>query len=144
MFNNSIHSKQLAPKFTFMNLGDAFNPKTHTAYIFYHFKESNPWPWVMFTVWAAEIWNCVKAMEQLHHKHRRRDRLALWPTRECLWFRTGQEWGRTSSVSAERRVDHTNSIMATKTAIMSPHISTTNIPPIFSMPRPKGKTRQCE
>lgn len=58
------------------------------------------------------------------------------PTGVCLWGRRGQVWGHTSSVSAERRVDHTNSIMATNTAIMRPQISTTKMPPMFSMPRP--------
>lgn len=60
------------------------------------------------------------------------------PTGVCLWGRRGQVWGHTSSVSAERRVDHTNSIMATNTAIMRPQISTTKMPPMFSMPRPEG------
>lgn len=43
----------------------------------------------------------------------------------------------TSSVSAVRRVDHTNSMMATKTAMMRPQIRTTKIPPMFSMPSPE-------
>ena len=47
-------------------------------------------------------------------------------------------WGRTSSVSADRRVDHTNSMMATNTAMISPQMRTTKIPPMFSMPRPGG------
>ena len=59
------------------------------------------------------------------------------PTGVCLWGRRGQVWGHTSSVSAERRVDHTNSIMATNTAMMRPQISTTKMPPMFSMPRPE-------
>lgn len=60
------------------------------------------------------------------------------PTGVCLWGRRGQVWGHTSSVSAERRVDHTNSIMATNTAMMRPQISTTKMPPMFSMPRPES------
>lgn len=63
------------------------------------------------------------------------------PTGVCLRGRRGQVWGHTSSVSAERRVDHTNSIMATKTAMMRPQISTTKMPPMFSMPRPKAGHR---
>lgn len=59
------------------------------------------------------------------------------PTGVCLWARRGQVWGHTSSVSAERRVDHTNSMMATNTAMMRPQISTTKMPPMFSMPKPK-------
>lgn len=49
----------------------------------------------------------------------------------------GWWWTFTSSVSAVRRVDHTNSMMATKTAMMRPQIRTTKIPPMFSMPRPE-------
>lgn len=60
------------------------------------------------------------------------------PTGVCLWGRRGQVCGHTSSVSAERRVDHTNSIMATNTAMMRPQISTTKMPPMFSMPRPEN------
>lgn len=42
----------------------------------------------------------------------------------------------TSSDSADLRVDHMNSMTATKTAMMRPQMSTTKMPPMFSMPRP--------
>lgn len=47
----------------------------------------------------------------------------------------------TSSDSADLRVDHINSMTATKTAMMRPQISTTKMPPMFSMPRPGGRGR---
>ena len=83
-----------------------------------------------------------KNLPALTHKHTQNNIIKRvggmpWePTGVCLWGRRGQVWGHTSSVSAERRVDHTNSIMATNTAIMRPQISTTKMPPMFSMPRP--------
>lgn len=54
----------------------------------------------------------------------------------------GGGWRFTSSVSAVRRVDHTNSMMATKTAMMRPQIRTTKIPPMFSMPRPETQEQR--
>lgn len=45
----------------------------------------------------------------------------------------------TSSDSADLRVDQMNSMTATKTAMMRPQISTTKIPPMFSMPKPEGE-----
>ena len=66
------------------------------------------------------------------------------PTGVCLWCRRGQVWGHTSSVSVERRVDHTNSIMATNTAMMRPQISTTKMPPMFSIPRPESEPQEKE
>lgn len=44
----------------------------------------------------------------------------------------------TSSDSADLRVDHMNSMTATKTAMMRPQMSTTKMPPMFSMPKPGG------
>lgn len=44
----------------------------------------------------------------------------------------------TSSDSADLRVDQMNSMTATKTAMMRPQISTTKMPPMFSMPKPES------
>ncbi len=89
-----------------------------------------------------------KYLPTLTHKHTQNNLIKRvggmpWePTGVCLWGRRGQVWGHTSSVSAERRVDHTNSIMATNTAMMRPQISTTKMPPIFSMPRPESDPQE--